>query len=231
MTSFGGQTLAERFRGNKAGYFQSSFVPVTPAPQHPGATNHREGLYRTLTLENGDRLEKSSYVNARQVYKMDWRDAELYWGSNPFLRKTWKLDRPSITSLGHLTALMARVNPTAQFIPTGLVSAQARRSTIGDLPAPSRPLPSTAGPSRESISIHARAASTPLFTREGESVAPSKVSNTPEERQPLLPTHQNQSSATKDDNKDRSWCGWILYCMWRTVLRGFSGLVLRIRLS
>lgn len=121
MTSFGGQTLALKFTLRKASYRQFNFLPVTPAQPHP-LYLMGDVRYRTLTLENGDRLEKSTYVNVRELYEMDWRDAQLYWGANPKLRKGWKLDGLSMQAVLSLATSNLRINVGRQYSATPAAS-------------------------------------------------------------------------------------------------------------
>ncbi|KAK4496197.1 hypothetical protein PRZ48_012177 [Zasmidium cellare] len=134
MTSLHGQTLASKFTSRKAAYHQATFLPVTPADVHP---LHLAGdmRYRTLTLENGDYLEKPSYVNIREMYEMDWRDAQLYWGSNPNLRKKWKLDAPSIQAVLNLATSNLKITIERQYYP-GLESTPPPPRSRSQLLAP-----------------------------------------------------------------------------------------------
>lgn len=116
MTSLGGQSLTQKFTTRKAPYHQATFLPITPADMHP-LYLAGDIRYRTLTLENGDHLEKSTYVNIRELYEMDWRDAQLYWGSNPNLRKKWKLDVPSLQAVINLASSNLKISIERQYFP------------------------------------------------------------------------------------------------------------------
>ncbi|KAF2166737.1 hypothetical protein M409DRAFT_54528 [Zasmidium cellare ATCC 36951] len=116
MTSLGGQSLASKYTLRKAAYHQATFLPVAPAELHP-LYLAGDNRYRTLTLKNGDRLEKSTYVNVRELYEMDWRDAQLYWGSNPTLRKKWKLDMPSIQTVLNVATNNLKIAVERQYFP------------------------------------------------------------------------------------------------------------------
>lgn len=118
MTSLGGQSLSQKFAFRRASYRQATFLPITPADLHPLYLTG-DVRYRTLTLENDDRLEKSTYVNVRELYEMDWRDAQLYWGSNPNLRKKWKLDIPSLQALINLATSNLKISIERQYFPRG----------------------------------------------------------------------------------------------------------------
>lgn len=118
MTSLGGQSLSSKFTSRKASYHQATFLPITPADAHPLCLVG-DIRYRTLTLEDGDHLEKSTYVNVRELYEMDWRDAQLYWGSNPNLRKKWKLDMPSLQAVINLVTSNLKISIERQYFPHG----------------------------------------------------------------------------------------------------------------
>lgn len=118
MTSLGGQSISQKFTSRKASYHQATFLPVSPADAHPLYLTG-DIRYRTLTLENGDHLEKSTYVNVRELYEMDWRDAQLYWGSNPSLRKKWKLDVRSIQAVINMATSNLKISIERQYFPPG----------------------------------------------------------------------------------------------------------------
>ncbi|CAK4027311.1 Hypothetical predicted protein [Lecanosticta acicola] len=104
MTSLGNKTLDQRYQGRKAPFHKSTFVPIAPAPEHPHFVAG-DSRYRKLTLVGGDEAEKATYANVRELYVMDWRDAQLYWGADPTVRKRWQLDEASIRSVCYLAGI------------------------------------------------------------------------------------------------------------------------------
>ena len=99
MTSFRGRSVNTRFTGRHALFKQSTYLPLNPAPEHPQVQIHGNAAYQTLSFENEEVLEKPSYVNIREVFQMDWRDAQPYWGADITARKLWRIDQPSLVRL------------------------------------------------------------------------------------------------------------------------------------
>lgn len=58
------------------------YLPIAPSPDHPDATsNNAKKRFPTLELKHGARLRWDSYVNIRNVYKIDWTLLKVY--TNP----------------------------------------------------------------------------------------------------------------------------------------------------
>ncbi|PSN68657.1 hypothetical protein BS50DRAFT_490093 [Corynespora cassiicola Philippines] len=90
ITSFQGKSLDEMF--GKPNDFHTSrrtwYLPISPSPEHPDATSKKaKNRFPTLDLASGATLRWHSYVNVRDVYKIDWELLRPY--ANP--------DTPSIT--------------------------------------------------------------------------------------------------------------------------------------
>lgn len=56
-------------------------------------------MYRTLSLENGEAMERRGYVKISEVYSMNWRDAQPFWRGDPSLRRKTRLDPASLRLL------------------------------------------------------------------------------------------------------------------------------------
>ncbi|RAR11658.1 hypothetical protein DDE82_000605 [Stemphylium lycopersici] len=58
------------------------YLPIAPSPDHPDAiSNNAKKRFPTLELKHGARLRWDSYVNIRNVYKIDWTLLKVY--TNP----------------------------------------------------------------------------------------------------------------------------------------------------
>ncbi|SMR64191.1 unnamed protein product [Zymoseptoria tritici ST99CH_3D1] len=106
ITSFGGKTLSQRFpaKAHNSVRRQLGYVPIAPTDRHPLAHLSRDHLYDMLHLQNGGQLTKGSYMNVREVYEMDWRDAELCWAPGKTAQGRFSLDS---ASLGRVLALLS----------------------------------------------------------------------------------------------------------------------------
>lgn len=118
MTSHAGRPLKQKYRGRKARFHSATFAPISPAPDHL-LFELGDRRYKKLTLADGAELEKPTYANVREVYRMDWRDAQVYWGGDATVRKRWQLDAESIERVYGLacTAPKSALKREAQFVP------------------------------------------------------------------------------------------------------------------
>lgn len=116
ITSFHNTSLQEVSRGKKWNQMkQQSFIPLDKASAHPSA-QAGDPSYSNLTLANGKHMEKRGYVNARQIYQIDWRDIERYWGANPVPRKTYQLDPTSLARLLQVTESLSGRRAGQQYV-------------------------------------------------------------------------------------------------------------------
>lgn len=90
ITSFNGKRLDQVYSKSKdfhAGR-RTWYLPVAPTADHPDALSKKtKRRFPTLTLANGAVLRKNSYVDIRNVYKIDWTLLREY--TNPDTPETY----------------------------------------------------------------------------------------------------------------------------------------------
>lgn len=146
MTSHAGRPLKQKYRGRKARFHSATFAPISPAPDHI-LFELGDVRYKRLTLADGGELEKPTYANVMEVYRMDWRDAQVYWGGDSTVRKRWQLDAESIERVYGLacSAPKSALKREAQFV-VGRERRDSGMRMTGRVTGPVR-----AGPSMPSL--------------------------------------------------------------------------------
>ena len=95
-------------------------------------------------------MHRPGWINAGQVFEMRWRDAQPYWGADSTMRKSWKLDDPSIHALlqlsSSITGITILVHPISR---TAATSGPLEASTLPQNAASSSPF-DLSGRARES---------------------------------------------------------------------------------
>jgi hypothetical protein len=102
ITSFGGKKLQEMY--GKANDFHQSrrswYLPISPTPPHPDANSKKaKKRFPTLELADNGLLRWDSYVNLRDVYKIEWSCLRHYGNPDtPFIHD-YRFQRESLVRL------------------------------------------------------------------------------------------------------------------------------------
>jgi hypothetical protein len=102
ITSFGGKKLHEMY--GKANDFHQSrrswYLPISPTPPHPDATSKKaKKRFPTLELADNGLLRWDSYVNMRDVYKVDWSCLRHYANPDTPFTQDYSFQRESLLRL------------------------------------------------------------------------------------------------------------------------------------
>ena len=102
VTSFGGKKLHEMY--GKANDFHQSrrswYLPISPTPPHPDATSKKaKKRFPTLELADNAVLRWDSYVNMRDVYKIEWSYLRRYGNPDTPYVQSYRFQRESMIRL------------------------------------------------------------------------------------------------------------------------------------
>lgn len=167
-------------------------------------------------------MEKPTWVNIERIYKMQWRDAQGYWGADPSVRKAWKLDEASIEAALRLSRFAAG----EQYVPSqqqpvlrfGRAAVPITRSQ-----RPSLPQTIATGPIGATWpnSLHAPTVSchVPLATEAAmRPILPYRT----QETEPLLPGvhHDPEHAGNQYEGRNTFWGRiWTFVCCLGGLLR------------
>ena len=215
LTSFKGKSLVQRFnKKNDPKRNWPRYLAISPAANHP-LYERGELAYRTLYCEDQASSNKAGYVNISQIYEMDWRDAQPYWGTRPNMR----LDAESLAMVLSAVHRLTGSGRKEQYHPI---------SQAGLAPTASPPLIETEhvqrAPVQDTVSDHfSRLVSVPGRVEPHKASQPSQRPRIvdrclyPSDTEPLLPMHRSrkpsQPSAGGND-----FFAWLCNYMKRTRL-------------
>jgi hypothetical protein len=101
ITSFGGLSLEQRFSkySRRGRYLRSTHVPIRPSSFRAENEKAQSGV-PSLTLRDDGHIPRNSYVNAREVYSIDWLHLKPYTDpSQPSPLADQRLDYKSVNTL------------------------------------------------------------------------------------------------------------------------------------
>ena len=159
-------------------------------------------------------MEKQGYINARAIYRMEWQDAERYWGADSSTRRTYKLDDASLRRLLALTAHLAKSRPSTQHRPDNVRSnpvltwQKLVSRAVGE--ARTDEYSSLFRDQHYAYQIESGASQSTVE----ESVFETSPSSAAEETRPLLARHEVSNPSTAPQQQGHSITGWI----WRSLL-------------
>jgi len=115
---------------------RSWYLPISPTPPHPDATS-KKGKKRFPTLELSDNavLRWDSYVNLRDVYKIDWSYLRPYGNTETQYHQDYRFHRESMIRLLAKGKQLTGYFPDQRQALEGIPAVPQQRS-----PSPSSPM-------------------------------------------------------------------------------------------
>ncbi|KAI8934071.1 hypothetical protein NX059_008835 [Plenodomus lindquistii] len=161
ITSLQGKTLDQLY--NKPTDFHTSrrswFLPIAPSPDHPDANSKAtRKRFPTLRIANGAALRCDSYVNIRNVYKIDWTLLKPYANANYPSTQLYCFERESLLRMLAKSKTLTKYDPGPQF--QRVVELDAYESSSGVTQA----VPIATGADQEEMGSLGRILSAPVLT-------------------------------------------------------------------
>ncbi|KAH7061453.1 hypothetical protein B0J12DRAFT_295688 [Macrophomina phaseolina] len=127
VTSFHNKSLAERFNMSvkKQRKQVNWYLPIAPSQYHPHETESPFGRPH-IELDSGRTMSSNSFINAKDVYAIQWRFLTRYQ------RGSYRLTASSIDGMNERTGRLVVYHPGPQYVPEGVSEPSS--------PEPSPPL-------------------------------------------------------------------------------------------
>ncbi|GME37785.1 hypothetical protein K441DRAFT_665296 [Neofusicoccum parvum] len=111
VTSFHNKSLAERFnmKVNKQRRQVNWYLPIAPSEYHPEETEGRFG-HPHIELENGRQMSTRSFINAKDIYAIQWRHLTRYQSKG-----LYRLTASSIEHMNERTGRLVTYQPGDQY--------------------------------------------------------------------------------------------------------------------
>ncbi|EKG21928.1 hypothetical protein MPH_00848 [Macrophomina phaseolina MS6] len=115
VTSFHNKSLAERFNMSvkKQRKQVNWYLPIAPSQYHPHETESPFGRPR-IELDSGRTMSSNSFINAKDVYAIQWRFLTRYQ------RGSYRLTASSIDGMNERTGRLVVYHPGPQYVPEGV---------------------------------------------------------------------------------------------------------------